>query len=144
MHRLLQLGRRPAEERGFHQWWSRFRRQHQATAQRCHVAMRAKRDPPPLHGSGDRVLSATIRDLDDQRWEQIAHLLPRPRRRGDQPPLDYRAVVAGILWVAQRGVPWQEMPPEFGPWDQVKAAYYRWKQQRWPQIVACLLADLSS
>src|SRR5260370_26811316 len=47
LRRLLQALREPEEQRGKRLWWSRFRRMHQAVAQRCHRARRARQAPLP-------------------------------------------------------------------------------------------------
>lgn len=137
--RLLLLTREPPSQRQFHLWWSDFRRAHQATARRCHSASRVQEQPIHEASAVCTPLASTTRDLDDALWSHIAAILPVARRRGDQPPVEYRTLLAGILWVAQTGASWQDLPPAFGPWAVVKAAYYRWKQHgHWPQVLTLL------
>lgn len=139
VQRLLRLADEPQRQRRFHQWWSSFRRRHQATARRCHATTRETQQAPLLEGRDSVLLDSTTRALDDALWEQIAQVLPRPRRRGDEPPLEYRTLLAGILWVAATGASWQDIPSRYGPWETVKAAYYRWKQHgQWPKVLTLL------
>jgi transposase len=54
----------------------------------------------------------------DDLWALIAPLLPAPKpRRTRYPgrkPLDDRAVLTGILFVLQSGIPWEMLPQEMG------------------------------
>ncbi|WP_310035137.1 IS5 family transposase [Paraburkholderia graminis] len=56
--------------------------------------------------------------LDDEFWTLIQPLLPPPKpRRPRYPgrkPLDDRAVLTGILFVLQSGIPWEMLPQEMG------------------------------
>ncbi|VWC74302.1 transposase [Burkholderia lata] len=56
--------------------------------------------------------------LDDELWSLIQPLLPPPKpRRTRYPgrkPLDDRAVLTGILFVLQSGIPWEMLPQEMG------------------------------
>ena len=87
--------------------------------------------------------------LDDELWALIAPLLPAPRpRRAKHPgrkPLDDRAVLAGILFVLQSGIPWEMLPQEMGCgsgmscWRRLRA----WQQAGvWERLHEVLLARL--
>ena len=56
--------------------------------------------------------------LDDELWRLIAPLLPpaKPRRAKypGRKPLGDRAVLTGILFVLQSGIPWEMLPQEMG------------------------------
>ena len=53
----------------------------------------------------------------------------------------YRTILDGILWVAQTGASWRDLPPCFGPWKTVYATYHRWKQHgQWLGVLAVLQA----
>lgn len=139
VQRRLLAAQDPPQEHRFHQWWSSFRRQHQASARRCHAHRRAHIQPTPLTGVGMVPLSSVTRELDDALWEQIAALLPAPRRRGGKPPLAYRTMLEGILWTARTGAPWRDLPDCFGSWKSVHDTYYRWQQLGyWPRVLAAL------
>jgi transposase len=87
--------------------------------------------------------------LDDELWALIAPLLPAPKpRRAKYPgrmPLDDRAVLAGILFVLQSGIPWEMLPKELGCgsgmscWRRLRA----WQEAGvWDRLHALLLAQL--
>lgn len=56
--------------------------------------------------------------LDDQLWQMIEPLLPKPKRRRrrypGRRPLDNRTVVTGLLFVLKTGIAWEDFPREMG------------------------------
>ncbi|HRK24119.1 MAG TPA: transposase [Beijerinckiaceae bacterium] len=53
------------------------------------------------------------------------------RTRGGRRPLDHRRVLDGVLYVTRTGVPWRDLPPEFGHWNSVHRQYRRWTEAGW-------------
>jgi transposase len=87
--------------------------------------------------------------LDDDLWALIAPLLPPPKpRRPKYPgrkPLDDRALLTGILFVLQSGIPWEMLPQEMGCgsgmscWRRLRA----WQEAGvWQKLHEVLLAKL--
>ena len=87
--------------------------------------------------------------LDDELWGLVAPLLPPPKpRRTRYPgrkPLDDRAVLTGILFVLQSGIPWEMLPQEMGCgsgmscWRRLRA----WQEAGvWQRLHEVLLARL--
>lgn len=55
--------------------------------------------------------------VDDELWQLLEPLLPRPPRRYRHPGrrrLDDRKVFSGILFVLSTGIAWQRLPQELG------------------------------
>jgi transposase len=54
--------------------------------------------------------------VSDELWGLIEPLLPppSPRLKGGRPAKPNRAVLKGILFVLQSGIPWEMLPPEMG------------------------------
>lgn len=59
----------------------------------------------------------------DELWQILQPLLPAHKdtrrrrsrfRRGGRPPADERAIFTGILFVMRTGIPWKDLPAEFG------------------------------
>ncbi len=80
--------------------------------------------------------------LSDSEWARIEPLLPNSAGRRGHPFRDHRQVVEGIVYRLRVGMPWRELPAEFGPWQTV------WKRHRrfhtdgtLTQILACLQAE---
>lgn len=87
--------------------------------------------------------------LDDDLWALIEPLLPpaKPRRSKypGRKPLDDRAVLTGILFVLQSGIPWEMLPQEMGCgsgmscWRRLRA----WQEAGvWDRLHEVLLARL--
>jgi hypothetical protein len=129
----------PSERFGFRLRWSTWRRRHQAVAQRCHTARRARLHPPAAtHPPEAGTLAASPELTDDQR-AQVSPLLPPQRPPIGRPPVDHRTILAGILWVIRSGATWRELPPAFGPWPTVYSRYRRWRQAGlWQRILDAL------
>jgi len=80
--------------------------------------------------------------LSDSEWARIEPLLPTSAGRRGHPFRDHRQVVEGIIYRLRVGMPWRELPSQFGPWQTV------WKRHRrfctdgtLSQILACLQAE---
>ena len=66
--------------------------------------------------------------LTDGLWAAMAPLVEQARRhKGGHPPaLPDRAFLEAILYVARTGIPWRDLPAEFGAWDAVYNRFRRW------------------
>lgn len=134
VRRLLLMLAEPLALAAFRLGWSLFRRQHQAVAQRCHAARRARQHPDGKRAGspGEWVLAGRRFELSDAQWERIVPLLPPLRRH----LRDDRALLAGMLWVVQTGTSWRALPEQFGPWQTVYSGYQRWRRAGvWHQIL---------
>ena len=86
--------------------------------------------------------------VDDEFWQLIEPLLPRPTRHYRHPGrrrLDDRKVLNGILFVLTTGIAWQRLPPELGFGSGMTC----WRRLRdwqragvWQQLHELLLARL--
>ena len=57
--------------------------------------------------------------LSDGQWERIApHIIGDERTRGSN-GRDSRRFVEALLWLVRTGVPWRDLPEDFGPWNSV-------------------------
>ena len=56
--------------------------------------------------------------MDEQLWQIIEPLLPKPKRRRKRHPgrrpLDNRTVMTGLLFVLKTGIAWEDFPQEMG------------------------------
>jgi transposase len=56
--------------------------------------------------------------LTDKAWEQIAAILALVKHPAGSPPvLSDRMFIEAVLYVARTGLPWRDMPAEFGRWE---------------------------
>jgi SRSO17 transposase len=137
VRRLLLVLEEADDQRVFRLGWSRWRRAHQAVAQRCHIARHAREQAArPEPGA---LPAGTPGDLTDAEWERVRSLLPP-----QQPPVgrrnhDHRTVLSGILWVLRTPAPWREMPARFGKWNTAFVRYRLWRRQGlWQRIIDAL------
>lgn len=64
--------------------------------------------------------------LSDQVWARIEPVLPSSDGRQGRPFRDSRQVVEGIVYRYRTGVPWRDLPKQFGPWQTVWKRHFRW------------------
>jgi hypothetical protein len=125
MRRLLLARAEDPDTHAFALGWSRFRRAHQAVAQRCHSARRA-RERQAAHPA---TLPAPVRSgvpvagLTDAEWERVQPLLPPQQPVVGRPRHDHRTILGGILWVLRSAAPWRELPARCGHYSTVYKRY---------------------
>jgi transposase len=87
-------------------------------------------------------MSRTERELTDAPWAKLAPLLPPQRPRMGRPPEDHRLIVEAIVSLDRTGVPWRDLPGEFGSWATLASRFYRWRRQGvWDRVLQALQAD---
>ena len=86
-----------------------------------------------LVGSGafDLVVSVPLvmvrPQLNSRQWAKIDAFLAQERGPG-RPPKDTRQFIEAVLWWRRTGVPWRDLPDEFGPWKTVFNRFDRWSK----------------
>lgn len=78
--------------------------------------------------------------MSDKLWEFIRPLLP-PRAREGKPRADDRRTIDAILFVLKTGIPWNDLPREYGDdvtaWRRLRG----WDEQGvWKRIMDALVA----
>ncbi|MGW3156485.1 IS5 family transposase [Streptomyces sp. NPDC001089] len=79
-------------------------------------------------------------DLTDEQWAVLEQLLPK----GARPGRPLRQLIDGIRFRVRTGVPWRDIPVEYGPWGRVYDLFRRCRRSgTWHQIFTGLqsLAD---
>jgi hypothetical protein len=139
VRRLLLALDEPGERFGFRLLWSTWRRHHQAVAQRCHAARRARLHPPAAAQPPTPVSPVPSPELTDDQWARVSPLLPPQHPPIGRPPGDHRTILAGILWIVRTGAAWRELPSAYGPWPTVYSRFRRWRQAGiWQRILETL------
>jgi putative transposase len=66
--------------------------------------------------------------LTDDLWAALGPLVERAKwYKGGQPPaLSDRDFFEALLYLARTGVPWRDLPGDFGAWDAVYNRFRRW------------------
>ncbi|MFI1049701.1 IS5 family transposase [Streptomyces griseoruber] len=76
-------------------------------------------------------------DLSDEQWSVLEPLLPvvglgRPVR-------NRRRLIDGVRWRVRTGVPWRDLPVEYGHWQTVYGLFRRWQREGvWAGILTAL------
>src|SRR5207248_151936 len=66
--------------------------------------------------------------LTDELWAALGPHVAEAKRHtcGQQPRLPDRAFFEALLYWARTGIPWRDLPGEFGSWDAVYNRFRRW------------------
>ncbi len=79
--------------------------------------------------------------LRDEQWEKIEAVLESQRGAGRRGSND-RNFVEAVLWWRRTGVPWRDLPSEFGSWKTVFNRFDRWsKRGKWLGLFEALKTD---
>jgi putative transposase len=82
--------------------------------------------------------------VSDAQWRRVEAILAALPRRG-RPGTDDRRFFEAVVWWRRTGVPWRDLPDEFGPWKTVFNRFDRWsKTGRWNDLLAALQTDIDS
>lgn len=65
----------------------------------------------------------------DEHWAIVGPLLPSERGRGCRPAHDNRRFFDGMMFLLRTGIPWRDLPEEFGNWNSIFRRFRRWCQQ---------------
>ena len=64
--------------------------------------------------------------ITNEHWVRIAALLPGQAGDPGVTAKDNRLFVDAVLWIAQTGAPWRDLPERFGTWNSVWRRFDRW------------------
>src|SRR5262245_25556340 len=66
--------------------------------------------------------------LTDALWAALEPLVEQSKRHkgGQAPELPERDFLEALLYLARTGIPWRDLPSEFGNWDAVYGRFRRW------------------
>ena len=83
--------------------------------------------------------------LTEEAWAESAPILTAITSRAGSPPvLSDRMFIEAVLYLARTGMPWRDLPQEFGHWDAVYNRFRRWAQRGlWRQLWERLQTDAS-
>lgn len=82
------------------------------------------------------------RRLDDAQMGKVLEILDAERGAG-RPAKDDKNFIEAVLWWHRTGVPWRDLPSEFGPWSTVFNRFDRWsKSGKWQRILEALQTDI--
>ena len=68
--------------------------------------------------------------LTDDVWLRLAPHLPGKQGDAGVTGKDNRLFLEAVLWRVRTGLPWRDLPPDFGKWNSVFRRFRRWCQRR--------------
>ncbi|MDX3233063.1 IS5 family transposase [Streptomyces sp. ME19-01-6] len=78
-------------------------------------------------------------DLTDKQWAVLERLLPQRAKAGRPPVWPRRQLIDGIRFRVRTGVPWRDVPVEYGPWARVYDLFRRWQRDgTWHRVLTQL------
>jgi transposase len=83
-----------------------------------------------------------LRVLTDDQWAAIESLVPSSKGRRGKPLRDSRQVIDGIIYRYRTGIPWRDLPADFGPWQTVWKRHRRYAREGlWDRLLTSLVAQ---
>ncbi|MGW4938980.1 IS5 family transposase [Streptomyces sp. NPDC004166] len=80
-------------------------------------------------------------DLTDAQWAVLEPLLPKGKKPGRPPTWASRRLIDGIRFRVRTGIPWRDLPAEYGPWGRAYDLFRRWQRAgTWHRIFTELQA----
>jgi transposase len=77
--------------------------------------------------------------LTDEMWARLEPLLPPAKGPMGPPFRPHRPTVEGMIYRLRVGVPWRDLPSDFGSWQTVHRRHQRWSQDgTWDRVLAAL------
>lgn len=64
--------------------------------------------------------------VDDATWAKVAALLPGKASDRGVTARDNRLFLEAVLWRVRTGLPWRDLPTDFGNWNSVFQRFRRW------------------
>jgi transposase len=64
--------------------------------------------------------------VSDAVWEKVAPLLPGKASDRGVTAKDNRLFLEAVLWRVRTGLPWRDLPGEFGNWNSIFQRFRRW------------------
>jgi transposase len=64
--------------------------------------------------------------VSDAMWARIARLLPGKASDRGVTAADNRLFLEAVFWRVRTGLPWRDLPAEFGKWNSVFQRFRRW------------------
>ncbi|MDR2522510.1 MAG: IS5 family transposase [Synergistaceae bacterium] len=65
-------------------------------------------------------------EISDENWERVKDLFPPENRGEGRPSKANRVMLNGMLWQAETGAPWRDLPKFYGPWQTVYCRFRKW------------------
>ncbi|MEW2454049.1 IS5 family transposase [Streptomyces albus] len=82
-------------------------------------------------------------DLTNEQWAVLEPFLPKDTKAGRLPVWPRRRLINGIRFRVRTGVPWRNVPVEYGPWGRVYNLFRRWQRNGTWHLILTRLQSLA-
>ncbi len=80
--------------------------------------------------------------LTDEMWARVEPLLPPVKGAMGPSFRPHRPTLEGMIYRVRAGVPWRDLPPEYGAWQTVHRRFQNWsKDGTLDRVLAALITD---
>jgi transposase len=80
--------------------------------------------------------------LSDEAWARVERVLPPVKGPMGRPASPHRKLVEGAIFRYRTGMPWRDLPAEFGPWQTVWKRHHKFSLDgTWDRVLAALLVE---
>jgi transposase len=84
-------------------------------------------------------------DISDNLWEKIKDLLPEAAGKQGRMAHDNRRFINAVSWIFRTGVPWRDLPPEYGDWKNKHRRFCRWRDRDvWKTITSEVIGEVDT
>jgi len=80
-------------------------------------------------------------DLSDEHWLQLKPYLPGSKGNRGRRGNDNRLFLNAVLWKLRTGVPWRDIPPQYGKWNSVWRRFRTWRERGIWQKLLNIVSD---
>src|SRR4051794_41501648 len=80
--------------------------------------------------------------LTDEMWARIEPVLPPVKGPMGRPMRDHRLLVEAAIYRYRTGLPWRDLPTQFGPWKTAWKRHHRFSTDgTWDRVLTVLQAQ---
>ncbi len=65
--------------------------------------------------------------ISDELWNKIESNLPGQKGCWGGIARDNRTFINAVMWIFRTGVPWRDLPPDYGNWKNIHRRFCRWR-----------------
>lgn len=81
-------------------------------------------------------------DISDRMWTLLQPHLPGRKGSAGRNAKDNRLFINAVIWILRTGVPWRDLPPEYGDWKNTNRRFCRWRDKGiWKKMFKLFVQD---
>ena len=81
-------------------------------------------------------------DLRDDQWLLLKPYLPGSKGNRGRRGNDNRLFINAVLWKLRTGIPWRDLPPDYGHWNTVWKRFQTWRDLGvWDKLFSIVADD---